>query len=281
AAKACGAAHARLLYGVDVFALARQYFLRLQAEQAPADRNDPLADWLGDYARKYGDEFTEDMTIGHFTIDQIPPSLQLEADDVHYLRMRYVPYNGPAVVPNWLHPTPKRPRVALTLGTTATGHFAGYTVSVRDVLDELSDVDIEVVATIPECEQDKLGRLPDNARVVPWIPMHALAPTCSAAITHAGFGTLSIFARYGVPQLTLPYHFDEPLLGRKLAEQGAGLDVDSHASGDTVRDGVLRLLHEPEFRRGANRLRAEIDGLPTPNRLVDQIEELTTKYRPR
>ncbi|MET0234357.1 MAG: activator-dependent family glycosyltransferase [Kibdelosporangium sp.] len=282
AAKACGAAHARLLHGVDVFALAREHFLRLEARQAPEDRGDPLADWLGGYARKYGGEFTEDMARGHFTIDQLPPGLQVEADDTHYVRTHYVPYGGTAVVPKWLHTAPERPRVALTLGTTATEHFTGYAVSVRDILDALSDLDIEVVGTISQSEQEKLGRVPDNARLVPYVPLHALAPTCSAAIHHAGFGTLSTFTRYGVPQLTLPYHFDEPILGRRLTEQGAGLDIDSAAAtGETVRDSVLQLLNEPTFGKEANRLRDEIHATPTPNELVGRLEELTTKYRPR
>jgi glycosyltransferase (activator-dependent family) len=284
AAKACGAAHARLLHGVDVFALARRHFLRLEAQQAPEDRGDPLAEWLGGYARKYGAEFTEDMTTGQFTIDQLPPGLQVDADDVHYVRTQYVPYGGAAVVPKWLHTTPERPRIALTLGTTATEHFGGYAVSVRDILEALSDLDIEVVGTIAQSEQEKLGRIPDNARLVPYVPLHALAPTCSASIHHAGFGTLSTFARYGVPHLVLPYHFDEPILGRKLAEQGAGLvidpvDTNGDTTGDTVREGVLRLLNDPTFRKQAGRLRDEVHATDTPNELVGRIEELTTKYR--
>jgi enterobactin C-glucosyltransferase len=276
-AKACGAASARLLYGVDVFASARKHFLATQAAQPEAERGDPVADWLGGYARKYGTEFSEDMVTGHFTIDQLPASLQVEADDVHYLRTQHIPYCGAAVLPKWLQAKPAKPRVALTLGTTATGHFAGYTIDVQDVLDSLSDVDVEVVATIPQSQQPR--RVPDNVRMVSWVPMHELAPTCTAAITHAGFGTLSVFARYGVPQLTLPYHFDEPMLGTRLAELGAGLTAASDATGQTVRDGVLRLLADADLRDGATRLRDEIRALPTPGRLVGQLEQCTTKYR--
>jgi glycosyltransferase (activator-dependent family) len=279
AAKACGAAHARLLFGIDVFGLSREHFLCLRARQAPEDRGDPLADWLGGYARKYGAEFTEDMTTGHFTIDQIPRSLQVEAD-LDYLRARYVPYGGAAVIPPWLQAPAERPRIALTLGTTATEHYAGYTIPLSDVLDSLSDLDVEVVATVAESEQRKLTHVPDNARIVSYVPLHALAPTCSAAIHHAGFGTLNTFAQHAIPQLTIPFHFDEPILGRKLAGQGAGLEIDpSQATGDNVRDSVWRLLNESTFRQGAEGLRDEMLALPTPNQLVGEIEELITKYR--
>jgi glycosyltransferase (activator-dependent family) len=281
AAKACGAASARLLVGVDVFGIARQHFVRLRDEQPPEQRADPLADWLGSYGRRYGFEFTEDMVTGQFTIDQFPTSLQREAD-LQYLHSRYIPYGGSAIVPRWLQTPPARPRVALTMGFTASGFFNGFTFDLQDILDKLSDLDIDVVATVDEAQKAKLARIPDNARLEPWVPLEALAATCSAAVNHAGGGTLSTFAAHGVPQLTLPYHFDEPILGHAIAEAGAGLCIDpGEATGDTIRAAVKRLLDEPGFREGAVRLRDEMHALPSPNQLVPQLEELATKYGAR
>ena len=278
-AKACGAAHARLLWSVDVFGLARELFLKLKHQQPPEDQADPVGEWLGSYARKYGAEFSEDMVTGHFTIDQFPRSLQMEAD-LDYVRMQYVPYGGPAVVPKWLWAKPERPRVAITMGITSTLLFNGFTFDLQGVLDSLADLDIEVVATVSDAVREQLARIPDNARLLPYVPLHALAPTCSAVINHAGAATLATIARYGVPQLLLPYHFDEPILARKVAEQGAGLEMSVDAvTGASVRAAVLRLLTEPAFREGAARLRDEMRALPTPNELVPQLEELAAKYR--
>ncbi|MET8054997.1 glycosyl transferase, partial [Streptosporangium sp. NPDC005286] len=67
AAKACGAAHARLLFGIDVYGGVRRLYRRLNERQPPEDRADPLADWLAGYGRKYGFDFTEDMLTGNFT----------------------------------------------------------------------------------------------------------------------------------------------------------------------------------------------------------------------
>lgn len=282
AAKACGAAHARLLWSVDIFGGVRDHYLRLNREQPPAERTDPFADWFAGYGRRYGFEFTEDMVTGHFTIDHVPACLQVEAAGLDYLRMRYIPYGGPAAVPEWLHAPPARPRVAITMGLSATEIFDGYHVPLSDLLDALADEDVEVVATVPESERRRLGAVPDNARLVPRVPLLALAPTCAAAVHHAGLGTLATFARHGVPQLTLPYHLDEPIFARKLAERGAGLTLDpAGTTGDGVRDGVRRLLDEPGFHRAARGLRAEIEELPTPNAIVPDLEELVTKYRAR
>jgi glycosyltransferase (activator-dependent family) len=282
AAKACGAAHARMLFSVDVFGVTRGHFLRLQDEQPPAARFDPYADWFAAYGRKYGFDVTEDMVTGQFTIDQFPDSLQLRADGLDYVGMQYIPYGGPAVVPKWLQAPAERRRVALTLGSTATETYNGYTVPLSDILTSLSELDVEVVATVAEAEQAGLGQMPANVRLAPYVPWHALVPTCAAVIHHAGAATLATTARHPVPQLALTYHFDQPILGRKLAEQGAGLAIHtSEVTGENVRDSVRRLLSEPRFAHRAAVLRDEISALPTPNELVGRLEELTVRHRNR
>ncbi|MGC7102057.1 activator-dependent family glycosyltransferase [Amycolatopsis lurida] len=279
AAKACGAAHGRLLWGVDVFGFTRHQFLRLKAAQPAGDRTDPLADWLAAYGRKYGFDFTEDMLTGRFTIDQLPDSLRMDAG-LRYLSMQYIPYGGPAVVPHWLRDPPERPRIALTMGVSLTEHDAGYSVGVQGILDELSDLDIEVVATIAESEQAKLHRVPGNVRLVSYVPLHALVPTCSAVIHHGGYGTILTIARWGVPQLATPWDFDGPEFSRRVAAQGSALMIRAdRATGEAVRSAVRRLLTEPGFRERAASLRAELHRLPSPNQLVPLLEELTSQHR--
>lgn len=280
AAAACGAAHARLNWSIDVFAVTRQRFLAAAAARPAGTAADPLADWLGGYARRYGLEFTEDLVDGQFTIDQLPASLRMEAPGRDYLPVQYVPYGGSAAVPAWLREPPRRPRVAVTLGTTAVEASAGYSLDLREVLHAVARPGVEVVATVADPQRGRLGRVPDGVRVVPYVPLDALAPTCSAVVDHAGPGTFLTTARHGVPQLTVPWDFDEPELARRAAAQGGSLTLAGHeATGAAVRDGVDRLLHEPGLRGGAERLREEIRALPTPNRLVAQLEERAAGHR--
>ena len=276
AAAACGAAHGRLLWSVDIFGVTRELFLRVKD-----GRDDPMADWLGGYARRYGFDFTEELITGQFSIDPLPDSLRMDSG-LHSLPMRYVPYGGPAVVPDWLREPPERPRVALTLGTSATEIFAGYKVSVQEILDALSDLDLEVVATIAEAEQRKLERVPDNARVLSFVPLQDLVPTCSAVINHAGPGTFLTTAIHGVPQLGLPWEFDELELAPRVTRHGAGLMLSgAEVTGANVRAKLLRLLGEPAFGTKAEQLRDEVLAMPTPSQVVGELEALTTKHRAR
>ncbi|GAA4542227.1 DUF1205 domain-containing protein [Amycolatopsis samaneae] len=281
AARACGAAHGRLLFGIDVFGATRVDYLRARARQAPAEQADPLADWLGGYARKYGFENGEDLATGHFTIDQLPASLSMDTG-LDTERVQFVPYGGAAVVPDWLKRPAERPRVAMTLGLTATEVFGGYNVPLSDILLGLSELDIELVATVAEDVQRTLPPMPGNVRLVPYVPWHALAPTCAAVVHHAGAATLATTARHPVPQLALHYHFDQPYLGRRLAGHGAGLEIHTgDATGENVRDAVARLLTEQSFKDRAVALRDEIFAMPTPNELVGTLEALTAKHRTR
>ncbi|MGQ0842353.1 nucleotide disphospho-sugar-binding domain-containing protein, partial [Actinokineospora sp.] len=205
---------------------------------------------------------------------------RMEADNLHYLPMQYIPYGGPATIPTWLHQPPTKPRIALTMGVSATEHDAGYAVSIQDILDSLADLDIELVATIAESEQQKLDRIPDNARLVSYVPLHALAPTCDLVIHHGGFGTFLTMAREPVPQLMVPWDFDGPTLADRACAQGGSLAIPAdQASGKAVREYVVRLLEDPAFRGRAADLRDEIHAMPSPNDLVVPLEQLTEKHR--
>jgi glycosyltransferase (activator-dependent family) len=280
AARACGAAHARMLFSLDVFAVTRQRFRQLMAEQPEAERYDPYAEWFDGYARRYGFEVDEDMVTGQFTLDQFPASLQMRAGGLDYVGLRYVPYGGAAAVPAWLRRPLDRPRVALTLGSTATEVYGGYAVPLGDILRAVAELDVELVATVAESEQPALGPMPDNVRLVPYVPWHAIVPTCAAVVHHAGLATMATTALHPVPQLALPYHFDQPLLGRLLTRQGAGLAIEAPGiTGESVREGVRRLLTEPRFADRATALRDEIQAMPAPNALVRRLEALTAERR--
>ncbi|ASU60996.1 activator-dependent family glycosyltransferase [Nocardiopsis dassonvillei] len=274
AAEACGAAHVRFLWSLDLFAAMREQYLRHMERQPPQERDDPLAAWLGDRAARHGVDFSETLVRGQATLDYLPASLGVPAPTgTHRLPIRYVPYNGRAVVPDWLRTPPTRPRVCLSLGTTATQRLGGYTVDVATLLEGLADLDVEVVATLPASEQDKLGNVPDNARLVEYVPLHALAPTCAGMITHGGAGTVMSGLVHGVPQSAVPHHmYDEPLLASLVAAQGSGVVVDpARVTPEAVRESTRRLLEDPSHAEAARRLRGEVDAMPSPAEVARRL----------
>ncbi|MGW2261847.1 activator-dependent family glycosyltransferase [Streptomyces sp. NPDC001780] len=279
AARAADAPHVRFMWGPDHYGALRGHFRRVRDEQPPAERTDALADWIGEQAARHGVAFGEDLITGQATLDQLPPSLRRRGD-LDYLPIRYVPYGGAAVLPDWLREPPARTRVALTLGLSATDRFGGYVLPVGEILRALGDLDIEVVATIAQQERKKLGPVPDNVRVVTFAPLHALLSTCTAVIHHGGAGTVATSSLLGLPQLIVPDQGDGEYAATRMAEQGAGILLQpADADGPSVRARLERLLREPVFTRRAAELREEVRALPTPHEVAGRLEELVARLR--
>ncbi|MGH3939774.1 MAG: activator-dependent family glycosyltransferase [Pseudonocardiaceae bacterium] len=280
AAKASGAAHARLLYGMDLVGNMRKAFTTMLEQRAPELRDDPLREWLEWTAERHGVEFEESLVTGHFSIDQTPSWMRFPLD-LPYVPVRYVPYNGPATIPGWLRERPKAPRVCLTLGLAHRDERGGDRACIGDLLEAVAGLDVEVVATLDARQMKSLPTIPENVRVVDFVPLNALLPSCSAIIHHGGSGTLTTACLHGVPQLIVPHMlWDSINTAQKLVQRGAALhahDVDNLSVGE-LKSGLERLLGEPSFTRNAATIRQEIIATPTPNDIVPVLEKLTAEH---
>ncbi|WUH98249.1 activator-dependent family glycosyltransferase [Spirillospora sp. NBC_00431] len=283
AARACGAAHARLLFGLDLVGWMRQLHRRHLAGRPVVRQEDPMREWLDPTLERHGSTFAEDAVTGHWTIDPSPTSLSLPVDHLT-LPMRYVPYNGPAVVPHWLRRAPERPRVCLTLGLSFREVVGADRVCVHTLLDAVADLDIEVVATLNPEQLSPGTVLPPNVTAVDFVPLNALLPTCSAIVHHGGAGTYHTALAHGVPQIIVSTDmWDATPRAHRLTQQGAGLHIHDTASAspDHLRAMLTRVLNEPGFHHNATRLRTETLATPTPAHLVPTLEKLTQHHRPR
>ncbi|WP_033324666.1 activator-dependent family glycosyltransferase [Streptomyces yerevanensis] len=280
AARAVGAAHARIVWGQDVTMRAREEFLALNRARPADQQSDPLADWLGGVAARFGDTFDEELVTGQWTVDLLPESARLKSA-LKIVPSRYVPYNGPSVVPQWVYEPPQRPRVCLTLGVAGRERGLDY-ISQADLLDAVADLDIEIIATMDSLQRENLRQVPDNTRLADFIPLQALLPSCSAIVHHGGSGTWGTAMLYGVPQIVIAATWDTPVKGRHLQRVGAGLYIPAgELKPDLLRENLVRILEEPSFREAAERLRQEALVEPTPNDTVPILERLTAQHRAR
>jgi UDP:flavonoid glycosyltransferase YjiC (YdhE family) len=146
-------------------------------------------------------------------------------------------------------------------------------------LNVFADLDIELVATLIPRPGTK-PVVADNIRVVDFVPLHALLPTCSAVIHFGGGGTWSTAMVNAVPQLVFARVWDSVVAGEHLERSGAGIFLDSpELNIPDLRKGLGRLLDEPSFAESARRLRDELLAEPTPASLVPTLEKLVADYR--
>jgi glycosyltransferase (activator-dependent family) len=285
AARACGAAHARVLIGTDSITQLRTAIRERAARPGERPATDALRDWLGPILERYGCEFGEDVVLGQWTIDPLP-DWHWRPAGADFLAMRQIPFNGGGIIPRWLYEPPARKRVCITLGITHRDYLSSE-ASADNLLDAVAGLDIDVVATLTAEQLKPLSRIPDNVRTVEFIPMTMLLPTCSAVIHHGGGGTFATAVENGVPQLIVPStYWCLPWWGpiaqaNGLTEQGAGLFVadSDHLTPAMLREDLIRVLEEPSFQQNAARLREESARRPSPSELVPILEELTLAHR--
>jgi glycosyltransferase (activator-dependent family) len=283
AARASGAAHARLLFGVDAMAQ-----LRSACRAHPSPRSDPMRDWLEPILRRFDCDFDEEIVVGQWTIFPMPSWIWRPAG-VHYLPVRHVPFHGRSTIPEWLSDRPTRKRVCITLGLSHREGGYGVVASARDLFDAVADLDIEVVATLDAKQLESVTSLPDNVRVAGFVPLNILLPTCSAIVHSGGAGTFAAAIESAVPQILIPNVFwsekwwGAVAMANGVEDRGAGVyacDADQ-LTAPALRDVLRRVLEDPSFAENAARLRMEMLSMPSPNDIVVTLERLTAEYRKR
>ncbi|MFJ3586852.1 nucleotide disphospho-sugar-binding domain-containing protein [Streptomyces sp. NPDC090127] len=282
AARVSGAAHARLMWGEDYFGWVKDRFDE-RPELAEQGLRDPLVEMAEPVAARYGLTVDDELLLGQWTVDPIPPGMRLPTS-TRTVSVQALPYGGADVLPEWLYGPPERPRVALTLGTTSRDYEFGADEQARLVatmLEVAGGLDVEVVAAL-NSRQLAGQRVPDNFRVVDYVPYTALLPTCSAVIHHGGYGISAAAAAFGVPQLLLLQDHNwwhSRSTARYVTERGAGLALDpANSTVADMRGQLLRVLREPGFRAGAESVRRDLLATPTPNDIVPQLERLTAEH---
>lgn len=277
AARACGAAHGRIQYGLDYTGWVRRRFAELAAESGGTPGEDPMAARMRSELDRFGLEFSEELVTGQFTVDLLPPGMQLPLD-LRYMPMRRVPFDGAHALPEWLLRAPQRPRVCLTLGLSTRRFFAdGHGSLVGDLMEMASEVDAEFVATLNADQLAGAGPVPANVHALEYVPLDLLLPTCSAVMHHGGGGTFASAATHRVPQLVpSPGEGGDRLAyARYVHDRRAGLMLArDEFSVDHLRGQLQRVLHDPVFRHGADLLHAEIAATPSPAALVPTLETL-------
>ncbi|MFJ5544849.1 nucleotide disphospho-sugar-binding domain-containing protein [Micromonospora chalcea] len=197
------------------------------------------------------------------TVDIAPPSL-VEGGPAD-ISMRYVPYNGGGVLPEWLREPAARPRIAVTFGTL--GGPDRFAAGIARVLAAAPGLDAEFVLAIGESAAPP--DLPPNVRTTGWVPLNQLLRGCAAAIHHGGDGTTLTCAALGVRQLVLPGSPDELVTGELLRARGLAHVLGSVDELDAAAIG--RLLTDAELGRVTGEVRAEIAALPSPAEVVPRL----------
>ncbi|MEV1117608.1 nucleotide disphospho-sugar-binding domain-containing protein [Actinosynnema sp. NPDC049800] len=291
AARVNGVAHARLMWTQDYYPFA------VRAMERSPGGWDPFTETVRPAAERHGLEVDEELLLGQFTVDAMPTAMRLP-DATTTMPMRWVPFTGTTTVPDWLDAERSRPRVALSLGQSRRLVIVedGWD-PVANVLEVVGRLDVEVVATLNATQLAGVRAVPDNVRLIDYLPLNVLLPTCDAIIHHGAIGTFGAAATFKVPQLIIDSHAQHliPAFGdewsaaartmisknaaRYVPDRGAGFTVDVHDAPEEATTRLKMVLEESDVRDGVERVYSELMAMPSPHDLVARLEEAARRGR--
>ena len=162
-----------------------------------------------------------------------------------------------------------RPRVFVSLGTVSADAGARFYAT---TVQALGNLDVQVIlAAQPSLVPDA----PPSFIVRDRVPQLALLPHVHAVVCHAGHNTVCESLANGLPLVVAPIRDDQPIVAQQIVQAGAGIRVRyGHLSPLTLRDAVVRLLCEPEFRRSAGRIRDSFQAAGGASSAADALEAI-------
>lgn len=178
--------------------------------------------------------------------------------------------NDPVWAEPWSAPAGGDPLVLVAMSSTNQDHAK----ALGRVIEGLGRLPVRgLVTTGPELDPALLTPAA-NVTVVRSAPHVAVLAHAAAAITHCGHGSASKALAAGVPQVCVPISRDQPDVAARVVAAGAGVRLRPWASPSAVARAVSRVLDDPAYRRGAQRLAAEIARERAEDRAVAELEAL-------
>jgi MGT family glycosyltransferase len=196
-------------------------------------------------------------------VDIVPPALDGDRPLGPSIRLR--PQLEPADPPAWLGEL-LRPLVYATLGTVFN-----TPASFRPLLDALGEAEVGALVTVGrDVDPTELGAVPPNVRVERFVPQAQVLPAASVVISHGGSGTLLGTLAAGVPLVLVPQGANQFENAMRCERIGVAANV---APGEPIAPALAAVLAEPRYSEAAQRVRAEIEQMPTPEEVAEAVEE--------
>src|SRR6185437_1323796 len=162
------------------------------------------------------------------------------------------------------------PLVAVSLGST----YQRQEKPLAAIAEALGRLPVRGLVTLGDV-RGLTATAPPNVTVVRSAPHSAVLPNASAVVCHGGHGTVMKALAHGLPIVVMPFGRDQKDNGARVEVAGAGIALSPSSSAGRIANAIRRVLEEPAFRSGAQRM-AEIIGRDVrADRAVSELEALT------
>jgi hypothetical protein len=186
-------------------------------------------------------------------------------------------------VPDWWRGS-EAPLIYMTFGTVL-GHMSIAADVYRAALNAVDGMQARVLLTVGrQLDRAALGAIPPNVHVETWVEQRDVLDQADLVVCHGGSGTVFGALTAGLPIVAVPLFADQSDNGRRIAEAGVGLTVETGTASDRtprrivgaqdaprIATAIQAVLATTSFRRRARRVAAEMAATPTVDEVLDDL----------
>jgi len=164
------------------------------------------------------------------------------------------------------------PPIVFTFGTGMMHAEAVF----RAAVDAIRRIDRRAIL-LTKFREQLSAELPSNVRHFEFVPLQSLLPSVAAIVHHGGIGTTAKALAAGIPQLVIPWSWDQPDNAARLERLGVGESLKlSRATGARIAASLERLL-TPDRRERCREVAAGFDDTDAIALAADHVEQLARK----
>ncbi|RKD31132.1 macrolide family glycosyltransferase [Lacrimispora algidixylanolytica] len=139
------------------------------------------------------------------------------------------------------------PLIYISLGTllnTSTTFF-------KKCIQAFKDKPVTVIISIGTIvKAEKLGIIPDNIFIYPFVPQLEILKRTSLFITHGGMNSVNESIYYGVPMLVIPVGNDQPAVAKQIETLHMGKSISKkHLKPEFLANSAMNLLKDDSYKK--------------------------------
>ena len=117
-------------------------------------------------------------------------------------------------------------------------------------------------------------KAPENVVLTAFAPHALILPQVAAIVSQCGHGTVMKALAHGIPLVCLPLVGDQSDVAARVVHTGAGIRISRDASPMHIRTALNRVLNEPSFRHGAQRIAKAMSAEDGAKMAAEELETL-------
>lgn len=170
----------------------------------------------------------------------------------------------------------EQPAIYISLGTVFNDREDFY----RLCFEAFAGLNRRVILSIgSRTDMSRLGAIPANFIVRPFVPQLVVLRHAALFITHAGMNSVNEGLYESVPLLMIPQGADQFFIARRLQRLGVGKTLDaSQLSADRLRSAAEELLANPLYHQQCERLSAALHQAGGPTAAADAIDAFKRRH---